>query len=135
MNPDLSGKRALVTGAGSGIGEACAIALAQAGAAVTVADINADAAERVADKIGGTPWVVDLSDLAALAELRIDQDILVNNAGIQHVSPIEEFPPEKFRLILALMLEAPAMIRRPLVEADGKLSVGFSADDWQQRFA
>lgn len=35
----------------------------------------------------------------------------------------------------ALMLEAPAMIRRPLVEADGKLSVGFSADDWQQRFA
>ncbi|HEX2811486.1 MAG TPA: ArsC family reductase [Sphingopyxis sp.] len=35
----------------------------------------------------------------------------------------------------ALMLEQPAMIRRPLVDADGVLSVGFSADDWQQRFA
>lgn len=35
----------------------------------------------------------------------------------------------------ALMLEQPAMIRRPLVDADGALSVGFSADDWQQRFA
>jgi len=35
----------------------------------------------------------------------------------------------------ALMLEQPAMIRRPLVDADGALSLGFSADDWQQRFA
>ena len=35
----------------------------------------------------------------------------------------------------ALMLEQPAMIRRPLVDADGALSVGFSANDWQQRFA
>ncbi|PZQ23943.1 MAG: ArsC family reductase [Sphingopyxis macrogoltabida] len=34
----------------------------------------------------------------------------------------------------ALMIEAPAMIRRPVVEADGTVSVGFSADDWQQRF-
>ena len=35
----------------------------------------------------------------------------------------------------ALMLDQPAMIRRPLVDADGDLSVGFSADDWQRRFA
>lgn len=112
MSPDVSGKRALVTGAGSGIGEACASALAQAGATVTVADINADAAGRVADRIGGTPWVVDLSDMAALADLRLEQDILVNNAGIQHVSPIEEFPPEKFELILKLMLEAPFLLVR-----------------------
>ncbi len=47
-----------------------------------------------------------------LAELRLDCDILVNNAGIQHVSPIEDFPPEKFHLILALMLEAPFLLIR-----------------------
>ena len=112
---DLKGKRALVTGAGSGIGEACAVALAGAGAAVTVADVNEEAAERVAKQVDGTPWVVDLSDTAALAELKLDQDILVNNAGIQHVSPIEEFPPEKFHLILTLMLESPFLLTRAVL--------------------
>ncbi|MBB2893022.1 3-hydroxybutyrate dehydrogenase [Flexivirga oryzae] len=112
---DLSGKRALVTGAGSGIGEACAVALAAAGASVTVADVNEEAAGRVAQQVGGTPWVVDLSDTAALADLSLDQDILVNNAGIQHVSPIEEFPPEKFHLILTLMLESPFLLTRAVL--------------------
>lgn len=112
MSVDLTGKRALVTGAGSGIGEACAVALAQAGASVTVADINEESADRVADKIGGTPWIVDLNDTASLADLRLDQDILINNAGIQHVSPIEDFPPEKWKLILTLMLESPFLLVR-----------------------
>nr|WP_246336643.1 3-hydroxybutyrate dehydrogenase [Flexivirga oryzae] len=111
----MSGKRALVTGAGSGIGEACAVALAAAGASVTVADVNEEAAGRVAQQVGGTPWVVDLSDTAALADLSLDQDILVNNAGIQHVSPIEEFPPEKFHLILTLMLESPFLLTRAVL--------------------
>lgn len=112
MNNDLTGKRVTVTGAGAGIGAAVARAFATAGAHVTVADINSEAAQRVADEIAGTPWVVDLSDTAALAELRLGCDVLVNNAGIQHVSPVESFPPEKFRLILTLMLEAPFLLIR-----------------------
>lgn len=112
MSRELSGRRALVTGAGGGIGEAIARSFAAAGATVTVADIDAVAADRVAADIGGSSWVVDLADTDALTDLVLDCDILVNNAGIQYISPIETFPPEKFRLILALMVEAPFLLIR-----------------------
>lgn len=110
--PDLQGRRALVTGAGSGIGKACAERLATAGATVVVCDVEETAAKTVADAIGGEPWVVDLSDVEALRELSLDVDVLVNNAGVQHVSPIEEFPPERFAFILRLMLESPFLLIR-----------------------
>ncbi|OBK79810.1 3-hydroxybutyrate dehydrogenase [Mycobacterium sp. 1164985.4] len=109
---DLDGRTALVTGGASGIGAACARALAQRGATVTVADLDEDGAERVAAEIGGKPWAVDLSDVSTLEDLELETDILVNNAGVQHVSPIAEFPPERFRFILALMLEAPFLLIR-----------------------
>ncbi|MDQ0895580.1 3-hydroxybutyrate dehydrogenase [Agromyces ramosus] len=109
---DLSGRRAVVTGGASGIGEACARALAAAGAHVVIADLNGEAASRVAAELGGDAWQVDLGDTAALADLSLDADILVNNAGIQHVSPIEEFDPERFALILRLMLESPFLLIR-----------------------
>lgn len=109
---DLSGRRALVTGGASGIGEACARAFAEAGAHVTIADLNGEAAERVAAELGGEAWQVDLGDTAALADLSLDADILVNNAGIQHVRPIEEFEPERFAFILRLMLESPFLLIR-----------------------
>ncbi|OBI72104.1 3-hydroxybutyrate dehydrogenase [Mycobacterium sp. E740] len=109
---DLVGRTALVTGGASGIGAACARALAAAGAVVTVADLDEDGAKAIAEEIGGKPWAVDLSDVAALETLRLETDILVNNAGVQHVSPIAEFPPERFRFILALMLEAPFLLIR-----------------------
>lgn len=112
MTTDLSGKKALVTGAASGIGEASARALAAAGAHVVIADLNGDAAQAVASEIGGEAWQVDLSDTAALASLELDVDILVNNAGIQHVSPIEKFDPARFHLIMTLMLESPFLLIR-----------------------
>jgi 3-hydroxybutyrate dehydrogenase len=108
----LHGKRALVTGAASGIGAACARALAKAGATVVAADVDAPGAERIAREVGGEAWQVDLTDLAALAELRLDVDVLVNNAGIQHVAPIEAFPPGMFHRIIGLMLEAPFLLVR-----------------------
>ncbi|MFK3669269.1 3-hydroxybutyrate dehydrogenase [Leifsonia aquatica] len=109
---DLSGRRALVTGGASGIGLACAEAFAAAGAHVTIADLNGEAARSVAERIGGDAWEVDLSQTDGLGDLHLDVDILVNNAGIQHVRPIEEFEPEKFRLLLTIMLEAPFLLVR-----------------------
>jgi 3-hydroxybutyrate dehydrogenase len=108
----LDGRRALITGGASGIGRACAARLAVAGAAVVVADRDADAAEAVATEIGGTPLTVDLSDLAAIDALDLDVDILVNNAGLQHVAPIHEFPVDRFSYILRLMVEAPFRLVR-----------------------
>jgi len=109
---DLTGRRAVVTGGASGIGEACARAFAAAGAHVVIADLNGEAAARVANELGGEAWQVDLADTAALAELSLEADILVNNAGIQHVRPIEEFEPDRFSLILRLMLESPFLLIR-----------------------
>ncbi len=117
MSTDLTGRRALVTGGASGIGEAIVRAFAGAGAHVTVADVNGEQAECVAAEVGGEAWHVDLSDTAALRELHLDVDILVNNAGIQHVSPIEEFDPERFSFMLRLMLEAPFLLIRAALPA------------------
>lgn len=117
MSSTLSGRTAIVTGGGSGIGEGVARALATHGAEVTIADINAEAAERVAGEIGGRPWVVDLNRTTELDGLTLDTDILVNNAGLQHVSPLEEFDPERWRLIHRVMLEAPFLLIRAALPA------------------
>ena len=109
---DLGGRRALVTGGGSGIGRAVAARLAEEGAAVVVADRDAAAAEAVAAAVGGTAVTVDLSDPAAVDALDADVDVLVNNAGFQHVAPLHEFPPEVFATILRLMVETPFRLVR-----------------------
>jgi 3-hydroxybutyrate dehydrogenase len=112
MAIDLSGRRALVTGGASGIGRACAVRLAEAGAAVVVLDRDAEAAEGVAAEVGGTAVAVDLTDLGAVDALDLDVDVLVNNAGLQHVAPVHEFPVDRFSLIMRLMLEAPFRLVR-----------------------
>ncbi|MFC7402799.1 3-hydroxybutyrate dehydrogenase [Citricoccus sp. GCM10030269] len=108
----LAGRRAVVTGGASGIGAACVRALAEAGAEVTVADLDADAAESLAAEVGGQAWVADLSDTESLDGLTLDTDILVNNAGIQRVVPIHEFDPAAWRFIHRLMLESPFLLIR-----------------------
>ncbi|MFI0350556.1 3-hydroxybutyrate dehydrogenase [Actinomadura sp. 9N407] len=112
MTPDLTGRRALVTGGGRGIGRACARRLASQGARVVVADIDEEAAKATAADIGGIPLVADLADLPSLQGLGSDVDILVNNAGVQHVAPVHEFPPETFAHIMRLMVEAPFRLVR-----------------------
>jgi 3-hydroxybutyrate dehydrogenase len=117
---ELTGRIALVTGGGSGIGRAIAIELAAAGARIVVADLDAARARATADELPGA-WAepVDVSSVEACAELvegivgRTGQlDILVNDAGLQHVSPLHEFPPERFEYLLRVMLLGPAMLMR-----------------------
>ncbi len=109
---DLAGRSALVTGGASGIGAACARELAARGAVVTIADVDDVAAKALADEIDGKIWAIDLLDVSALETVTLETDILVNNAGIQHIDPIADFKPEKFRRMLALMVEAPFLLIR-----------------------
>jgi 3-hydroxybutyrate dehydrogenase len=109
---DLRGRTAVVTGGASGIGRACALRLAAAGASVRVLDLDAPGAQEVAELVGGAAHAVDLTDPADAARLAADADILVNNAGFQVVRPIEQFPPEVFHRMLAVMVEAPFQLVR-----------------------
>ncbi|MFE9325299.1 3-hydroxybutyrate dehydrogenase [Nocardia sp. NPDC052278] len=109
---DLNGRSALITGGASGIGAACARELAARGATVTIADIDDVTAKALAGEIDGKAWAIDLLDVAALEQLTLDVDILVNNAGVQSINPIEDFPPERFRNLMTLMVEAPFLLIR-----------------------
>jgi gluconate 5-dehydrogenase len=111
---DLTGRRALVTGSGSGIGLALAKGLAASGAKVVLNGRDAaklDAAK--ADIPGATAHVFDVTDTKAVAAgiERIEAeegpiDILVNNAGIQRRAPLDEISEETWREVMATNLDA-----------------------------
>ncbi|MGW2560956.1 3-hydroxybutyrate dehydrogenase [Streptomyces sp. NPDC001514] len=116
---DLGGRTALVTGAAGGIGRACALRLAAAGAKVRAVDREAGGLDALVEQSLGTgvagsvePHVLDLTDLDAAEAAAAGTDILVNNAGLQLVRPIEEFPPDVFHTVLTVMLEAPFRLIR-----------------------
>ena len=112
----LSGKTALVTGSTSGIGLACARALAAEGADIILNGFgDADEIERVRQEIeaasGGRVRYdgADLTKPEAIERMMQkagEVDILINNAGMQHVAPIDQFPVDRWDLIVALNLSA-----------------------------
>ena len=110
----LDGKVALVTGSTSGIGLAIARALAADGAKVMLNGFGEPAEiDRLKAELGAAHDGADLSDAAATEAMMArcadelgGPDILVNNAGIQFVSPVEDFPVEKWDAILAINLTA-----------------------------
>ncbi len=123
----LSGRTALVTGAGSGIGAAIAEELGQAGAYVLVQDLQPEPAAAIAEGIraaGGSAGSIggDVSnpdDVTAIVESLLDShdrvDILVNNAGFQYVAPIEQFPLEQWNRMLGVLLTGPFLLTQAVV--------------------
>ena len=115
----LENKVAVVTGGASGIGRAVCERLAADGAHVVIGDIQAEAGEQVADKLGGIFVQGDLSrreDCRALIARATEAygavHILVNNAGFQHVDPVEDFSEDTWDKMISLMLTAPFLLTK-----------------------
>ncbi len=111
-------KAALVTGAASGIGRAVATRFTEAGMDVLAVDLHPDA------NGPGVPHQADLTSAEAneaavtAARERFGRlDVVVANAGIQHVSPIEEFPLERWETIVSLLLTSPFVLAKHAWEA------------------
>jgi len=128
INPDT--RIALVTGGASGIGKAIAEALAEDGLKVVISDLNQEQGQALAEAIDGHFIASDLTRPEACADLvqAINHryggvDVLVNNAGIQHVSAIEDFPEEKWDLMMQLMLTTPFLLIKyiwPYIKQKGR---------------
>lgn len=128
-------KVVFITGAASGIGYEISADFAKAGAKIVLTDIHEDAVKEAAQTlknqgfqaIGIKVDVTDETELSAAIDQAVEEfgslDVLINNAGMQFVSPIEEFPTEKFELLVKIMLVAPFVATKhvfPIMKKQGK---------------
>lgn len=117
----MQDKIVFITGAASGIGLEVAKEFAKEGAKVAISDLHSEAAKAAAEELAAQGYtaiglgcnVAEEAQVKAALNETITQfgrlDVLINNAGLQYVSPIEEFPTEKFELLVKVMLVAPFM--------------------------
>jgi len=120
---EVSPRNILITGAASGIGAGMARLLAVHGHRITVSDLDAQGADKVATDIKGnggtaTALALDVSDNAAIAAVaeQLDAiDVLINNAGLQHVARLENFPMAKWQLLVQVMLNGVAALTQQVL--------------------
>lgn len=130
----VENKVVFITGAASGIGLEIAQDFAREGAKIAISDLNGEAAQEAAaaltangfEAIGIACNVADEEQLKSALDETVSQygrlDVVINNAGLQYVSPIEEFPTDKFELLIKVMLVAPFMAIKhvfPLMKKQG----------------
>jgi len=125
----LAGKVAVVTGGGTGLGQTFAVGLAKEGAALAVSDIDADAAQQVADEIntsGGraVAYAMDVTDKAAIDqvmnEIEADFgkiDVLVNNAGVRYIHPFLETSLDSWQSTIDINLTGPFLCSQAAIPA------------------
>src|SRR3954449_1617450 len=120
---NLSGRRALLTGATGGLGRAIALALAQRGAQLTLSARNREALQALAGELPGSGHSVLPADLAEpgaaeqLAAEAAGAEILVANAGLPGAGRLTDFSPEQVQRALRVNLEAPMLLARALYPA------------------
>ncbi|UOQ44940.1 3-hydroxybutyrate dehydrogenase [Halobacillus salinarum] len=127
-------KVVVITGSASGIGYEIGRTFAENGSKVVLTDIQTDKVEQAAEELrskgleatGLKADVTSEEDIKHMIETTNEKygriDVLLNNAGLQHVSPIEEFPTEKFELMIKIMLTAPFIAKKyalPLMKEQG----------------
>ncbi len=114
----------LITGAGSGIGAGIAAELARAGHHIVATDLKAGSCERVVAEIRAAGGSAEAHELDVTSEASVAAcfravsrpvEVLVNNAGLQHVAPLEEFPMEKWELLVQVMLIGVARLTRAVL--------------------
>src|SRR6056300_804234 len=113
-------KTIFITGGASGIGLGVAQHLGQQGHHIIIADLNLTAAQDACNALSengvSTQAVqLDVGNIEQIGQINSvlngqKVDVLINNAGIQHVSKLEEFPPEKWQLLINIMLVGPALL-------------------------
>ena len=120
----MTGLTVLITGGASGIGFGIASHFGQLGHRVILADINMEAATEAAkslqqQSIDASAVYLNMADKTQIAKitqsLPYPVDVLVNNAGIQHVAPLDDFPADKWQLLIDVMLVGPALLTQALL--------------------
>ncbi|MFG6497300.1 3-hydroxybutyrate dehydrogenase [Fictibacillus sp. UD] len=130
----VENKVVVITGSASGIGFEIGKVFAENGSKVVLTDLNAEGVKKAAEElkslgheaIGLKADVTSEEDIKNMIETAHKEygrvDVLINNAGLQHVSPIEEFPTDKFELMIKIMLTAPFIATKhvmPIMKKQG----------------
>ena len=122
MSKRLEGKIAVITGGGSGIGEAISRRFASEGAQIIILDINDEQAKNVADSINGKCFQCDISDSGSVESVfkKITDDgpcpdILVNNAGIAHIGNATNTDPDDFDRVMSVNVRGPYLCMRAMI--------------------